>query len=85
MALKILLADDEEGVLELLVAALESDDRCQILLAHDGDEALDVAKRERPGLIFLDVMMPKRSGIQVCRELKRDPELAPTIVVMLSR
>jgi len=60
---KILLVDDEEAVLALLSATLATDDRCSLLLARNGEVAIEVCGRERPDLLFLDVMMPGLDGI----------------------
>jgi DNA-binding response OmpR family regulator len=56
----------------------------QIILARDGEEALEQVKKERPDLIILDIMMPKRNGFEVCRELKQDREYWEIPIVMLS-
>ena len=52
--------------------------------ARDGEESLELARSERPDLIVLDMMMSGRSGLEVLGELRRDPELADTLVVMLT-
>ena len=80
----ILLADDEEGVLELLAATLENDDRYILHLARDGEEALRVAQREKPDLLLLDILMPKMDGFMVCRALKDDPATAQIKVIVLT-
>ncbi|MBF8266916.1 MAG: response regulator receiver protein [Dehalococcoidia bacterium] len=84
MVKKILLADDEEGVLELLSATLGNDKRYVLFLARDGEEALRIARREKPDLLFLDVVMPKMNGYQMCQALKEDPATAQTRVIMLT-
>lgn len=81
---KVLLVDDEEGVLALLSAILQSDQRNQVLLARDGQEALEVARREKPDLIFLDILMPLMDGYEVARALKSDPATAHIKVVMVT-
>ncbi len=80
---KLLIADDQEGVRQLVRMILQSDD-FEVLEARDGEEALALAHRHRPGLILLDVMMPKLSGFQVCRRLKEDPDTAAIPVLMLT-
>ncbi|MBN1873162.1 MAG: response regulator [Anaerolineae bacterium] len=79
---KILVVDDEAFIRVLLAQTLEEleDVGVEILLAGDGQEGLDTALAERPNLIFLDVMMPKLSGYDVCRQIK---ETAPGIYVIL--
>ncbi len=56
----------------------------EVLTAPDGDEGLRIARENKPGLIFLDVMMPGKDGLQVCRELKEDPELKKIPVILFS-
>ncbi len=81
---KVLLVDDYEGVLSLVHATLRNDERYKILLARDGEEALDIARLEKPDLIFMDIMMPKTDGYSVCRELKDDPDTSQIKVVLLT-
>lgn len=81
---RLLIADDEEGIRELLVATLSHDDRYEILLARDGEEALNTARAEVPDLVFLDVLMPKMDGYSVCRELKRNAETSSIKIIMLT-
>ena len=84
MTKKVLLADDEEDILMLVSATLGGDDRFTLVLARDGEEALSLAQQERPDLAFLDVMMPKMDGFEVCRRLKADSATAGIKVVMLT-
>ena len=81
---QVLLADDDKSVREFLVEALGDDERYALLEAADGEQALEVARRRKPNLIFLDVLMPKKNGFEVCRELKRDPATAGITVVILT-
>ncbi len=81
---KVLLADDQQAVLELVEAAIGNDGSVEIRTASDGDEALEIARRWRPDLIFLDVMMPKMNGFEVCHTLKTDSRTAEIKVVMLT-
>lgn len=80
---KILVADDNPYILEVVSMTLETLDY-QVILAKDGEEALDRVKRERPDLIILDIMMPKKNGFEVCREIKQDPQYRETPIVMLT-
>lgn len=80
---KLLIADDEDGVRSLVRMTLEAD-AYLILEARDADEALALAREERPDLMFLDVMMPGESGVEVCRALKADPRTAGITIVMLT-
>ena len=79
----LLIADDEPSV-RLLVRMTLEDESYDILEAADGDKALELARVRRPDLIFLDVMMPRRSGLDVCRELKQNPSTAATRIIMLT-
>jgi two-component system alkaline phosphatase synthesis response regulator PhoP len=79
----ILVVDDNVPNLELIQAYLEDVD-CQVVPAHDGIEALDLVARRKPDLILLDIMMPKMSGFEVCRRLKRDPETSDIPVIMVT-
>lgn len=81
---KVMLADDEEDVLALVTATLEGDPQYVILVARDGEEALEIARRERPDLLFLDILMPKKDGYEVCRALKASSITAGTKIVMLT-
>jgi two-component system alkaline phosphatase synthesis response regulator PhoP len=83
MAKKVLLVDDEEDILDLLRYNLEREG-IQVAVAKDGKEALDVAKRERPDLVVLDIMMPGMDGVEVCGQLRKLPGLAQTLIVFLT-
>lgn len=69
---RILIVDDEAFIRVLLAQTLEEleDVGVELLLAADGQEGLDMALAENPDLVFLDVMMPKLSGYEVCRKIK---------------
>ena len=84
MKIKVLCADDEEDVLALLDATLGSQPEYEVFLAGDGEEALSMARRHIPDIVFLDIVMPKKDGYEVCRALKGDDDTAHIIVVMLS-
>lgn len=75
--------DDDPVMLRLLAVTFEQSGY-QLLLASGGREALTLVQAERPALVVLDVKMPDVNGLQVCRTIKGDPVLAPTVVVMLS-
>jgi CheY-like chemotaxis protein len=79
----ILVCDNEETLRTLVRASL---DRlgCDIVEAGDGYEALEVARRVRPDLILLDMMMPGRNGLEVLAELRTDASFASTPVIMLT-
>jgi len=69
---KILLVDDDHDLVEATRSVLESKSY-QVITAHDGEEGLKKVVEERPDLIILDVMMPKKDGFTVCKELKENP------------
>jgi CheY-like chemotaxis protein len=80
---KILIAEDDPTVRSLIRMTLDSG-QAEIFEVEDGIEALEVARRELPELIFLDWSMPGRSGIEVCRALRAEPLTADIKVVMLT-
>ncbi len=80
---KVLIADDNPQILELLEAYLEPLE-VQVRLAADGEAALAAVEREVPDLILLDIMMPKRSGFEVCRLLKDDPRYRDIPIIMVT-
>ena len=84
MIRKVLIADDEEGVRALVEATLANDGTIKIFTAEDGQQALDIAREVRPDVIFLDVMMPKLNGFEVCQALKSDPATRDIKIVMLT-
>lgn len=79
----ILVADDDIEILALVTRQLRRRD-ATILEASDGEEALKVARREKPDLVVLDVMMPGMSGWEVCRAIREDASLNGTGVIMLT-
>jgi DNA-binding response OmpR family regulator len=82
-AARILVADDNPDNRDILRARLEASGYT-ILIAHDGTEALAIARSERPDLILLDVMMPGLDGVEVCRRLKSDASLPFVPIVMVT-
>ncbi|MCA9570176.1 MAG: response regulator [Myxococcales bacterium] len=84
--MKVLIVDDEPHIRLLLEQALEEleDEGVELLMATNGQEALDRIAEERPSLVLLDVMMPLVNGMDVCRRVKGDPELASIPVMMLT-
>ena len=80
---KILIADDNLPNVELLEAYLGDVD-CEIAVASDGRQTLDVVAEFQPDLILLDIMMPKLSGFEVCQTLKRDPATRHIMVLMVT-
>lgn len=80
---KILVADDEPDMLMLITARLEASGY-EAITAIDGQDALNKIRETKPALILLDVMMPRLNGYQVCREVRKDPDLKDIPVIMLS-
>lgn len=83
MSLRILVADDEPNIVISLEYLLKREGY-SVLLARDGQEALDVIARERPDLVLLDVMMPKKTGFEVCQAVRANAELQATKILMLT-
>jgi DNA-binding response OmpR family regulator len=83
MANKILIADDEPNIV-ISLEFLMKREGFQVLIAKDGEEAVQCIRRERPDLVLLDVMMPRRTGFEVCQEVRADPELAGLRILMLT-
>jgi DNA-binding response OmpR family regulator len=86
MGSQILIADDEPFIRLLIEQTLEDlEDRgIEILTACDGAEALEIYHAEKPALVFLDVMMPKINGFEVCQAIKQEKGAAGTYVVILT-
>ena len=83
MSKKILIADDEPNIL-ISLEFLMKREGYEVLLARDGQEAMDVIARERPALVLLDVMMPIKSGFDVCCEVRASEALRDTLLLMLT-
>ncbi len=81
--MKVMVVDDEPFILRSLTYVLRKEG-FDVHEAHNGREALEVFEREKPQLVFLDVMMPEMNGFEVCREIKGKPENQDVGVVMLT-
>lgn len=79
----ILVVDDSPTDLKLMTSPLE-EKGYRVLTAVDGEEALEKASQEIPHLIVLDVVLPKKNGFQVCRQLKTTPETKDIKILMLT-
>jgi two-component system phosphate regulon response regulator PhoB len=79
----LLLIDDERDLIELVRYNVEREG-FDVIATHDGREGLEIARRHRPDLILLDVMMPGMDGLEVCRALRRDAATERTPVIMLT-
>lgn len=81
--IKILLVDDEPDILEIVGYNL-SQEGYKIVTANNGKEAIAVAKKEKPHLIIMDVMMPEMDGIEACENIRQIPDLQQTIITFLT-
>ena len=82
-SIKILLVDDEPDILEIIGYNLSAEGY-EIITAENGVKAIKMAKKERPQLIILDVMMPEMDGIETCEQIRKIPELSHTIIAFLT-
>jgi DNA-binding response OmpR family regulator len=83
MAQRILVVDDDKSIVKVLASYLEQAGYA-VLAAYDGDTALHIVRRERPDLVILDLMMPKRDGWEVTKVIRTDKGLAATPIIMLT-
>ena len=81
--IKILLVDDEPDILEFMEYNLKKEGY-QVLQAKNGKEAVEIAKKEFPHLVILDIMMPIMDGIEACRVMREIPELQNTLITFLT-
>ena len=83
---KLLIVDDEAHLRMLIEQALEEleDDGVELLTATNGEEALQMIQEEKPRLVFLDVMMPKMNGLEVCRKVKNELGLQDVFIIILT-
>ncbi len=79
----ILIADDEPDILEIISYNL-SNEGYETFTASDGDDTLQKASVHKPDLIILDVMMPKKNGMEVCRQLRAQPAYQNTLIIFLT-
>ncbi len=80
---KILVVDDEEDILEFISYNLKKEGY-QVVTAKDGRVAIEQAKKHKPRLILLDVMMPEMDGIEVCEEIRHTPEISNTVIALIT-
>lgn len=83
---KILIVDDEPHIRLLLEQTLEEleDEGVELLLAENGQEALETIQSEKPNLVFLDVMMPIMNGFDVCQTVKNELKIPDVYIIMLT-
>ena len=86
MAKKLLIVDDEPHIRLLLEQTLEElEDRgVELLTADNGEDALEIITTEKPSLVFLDVMMPKMNGFDVCHKVKNELKMSDVYIIMLT-
>jgi two-component system, OmpR family, alkaline phosphatase synthesis response regulator PhoP len=87
MTKKILIVDDEPNILILMEQALEDleeDYDLELLTANNGQEALKIIQEEQPDLVFLDVMMPHLSGLEVCEKVRKELGLTEIQIIILT-
>jgi DNA-binding response OmpR family regulator len=83
MSKKILIADDEPNIL-ISLEFLMKREGYEVVVARDGQEALTAIEKERPALVLLDVMMPVKTGFDVCHEVRASESLRDTLILMLT-
>jgi len=79
----VLVVDDDTDLVEMVAMKLESEN-FRVAKAYDGIEAMDRIKEERPALVILDVMMPRKDGYTLCDELKKSAEYKDIVIVLLT-
>ncbi|MBC7904583.1 MAG: response regulator, partial [Gemmatimonadaceae bacterium] len=80
---RILIADDEPDIIEIIQYNLKQEGY-EVFSAKDGDEALVRAKELKPDLVILDIMMPKRNGVEVCRIMRTQTAFENTLIIFLT-
>ena len=83
MAKKILIIEDEEILIDLLQKKL-GNEGYEVAIARNGEEGLKVMKREKPDLILLDILMPKKGGFEVMEDMAKDPEIKNIPIIIVS-
>ena len=83
MAKKILIIEDEEVIIDLLQKKIIKEGY-QVSIARDGEEGLKIMKEERPDLVLLDIIMPKKGGFEVMEEMQKDTELKKIPLIVIS-
>jgi len=80
---RVLVVDDEPHVVKTLTFVLKKEGY-EVSTAENGEEAINQVHESKPDLMFLDVMMPRKNGYEVCQELKNDSNLKSIYIIMLS-
>ena len=86
MSKKLLIVDDEAHIRMLIEQTLEDleDEGVELLFADNGEKALNIIQEEKPNLVFLDVMMPKMNGMEVCHKVKKELGLDEVYIILLT-
>ena len=84
MSPTVLIVDDDPFIRKLIATTLEDIAGFELVEAADGVEAVTVARREPPQVVFLDIDMPKMDGFEACRRMRADPDTANATIVMLT-
>jgi DNA-binding response OmpR family regulator len=86
MGQKLLIVDDESHIRMLIEQTLEDleDEGVELLFAENGAQALEIIQQEEPNLVFLDVMMPKMNGMEVCHRVKKELNMAHVYIILLT-
>src|SRR5688572_16642790 len=82
--MKVLVAEDDPDIQVILRMVLTRLGKCDVTITYQGDQVLSLAKKHQPDLILLDVMLPEKSGLEICAELKADPETKSMPVIFLT-
>ncbi len=80
---KVLVVDDESDILEILKYNLEKEGY-EVKIANDGEKAVEIAKKFKPNLVLLDIMMPNQDGVETCRQLREAPETSGSFIIFLT-
>ena len=81
---KVLIVDDDPFIRKLIATTLEDVAGFDLVQASDGAEAVDIAAREHPELVFLDIDMPRLDGIEACARIRQHPDTSNATIVMLT-
>lgn len=83
---KLLIVDDEAHIRMLIEQTLEEleDEGVELLFAENGEQAMEIIQKEEPNLVFLDIMMPKMNGMEVCQKVKKELKLSDVYIILLT-
>ena len=81
MGKKILVADDEKHIVQIVQFNLEKKGNYEVIVASDGEMALELIRQEKPDLVISDIMMPKMTGFELFEALRKDEEIKDTFII----